>query len=304
MSPFNILCVTETWLSDSIFDYEILPTCYTLYRNDRNSRGGGVLVAVNDSIPSSLVSSPSNLEIICVQLKLPCAFNLCTVYLPPNSDLSYFESLIDFLSDILSSCIPCIIVGDFNLPNICWSTFTGNSSVSTFFCDFIFNWNLTQHILVPTHIEGNILDLVLTSENIQISDLSINCPSHLINSDHFIISFNLNCGRPLSVINKAKYVFDYNNSKADWDGLCSYLLGLDFSGCFQSNNIEFIWDTVKSIIYEAMCRYIPKVKLKTYRNPPWFNSSIRHHINCLRTLRKNINTIPLRMKGRELTPVK
>ena len=47
-SNFNILCITETWLTDSVFDLEILPTDFTIYRKDRHSRGGGVLIAVDD----------------------------------------------------------------------------------------------------------------------------------------------------------------------------------------------------------------------------------------------------------------
>ena len=48
-STFNIIGLTETWLSDSI---EILPTGYTIYRLDRPSKGGGVLLAVNEAIVS------------------------------------------------------------------------------------------------------------------------------------------------------------------------------------------------------------------------------------------------------------
>ena len=220
-----------------------------------------------------MVYSPSNLEIFCVQIELTSPFHLCTVYVPPNSDLSYLESVRDFFTiNILSSCIPCIIVGDFNLPNICWSSLTGSSGMGASFCEFVFNWNLTQHVSVPTHIKGNILDLVLTSDNIQISDLSFNHPGSIINSDHFLISFNFNCEGPQSVVNKIRYVLHY--TKADWDGLCSHLHDTDFSMCFQSNDIEFVWSTVKSIIHETMSRYIPKVKLNTSCNPPWFNSSI------------------------------
>ena len=124
----------------------------THYRNDRRSRGGGVLVAVNDSIPSLFISSPADLEVIVVQIYFTNPLNLCTVYVPPNSGVLYFNSLLSFLSDMLSSDVPCIIVGDFNLPNICWLTLTGDSPLSTSFCEFIFDWNLTQHILDPTHI--------------------------------------------------------------------------------------------------------------------------------------------------------
>ena len=56
-SNFNILCITETWLTDSVFDLEILPTDSTIYHKDRHSRGGGV-------IPTSIIPSPTNLEVI------------------------------------------------------------------------------------------------------------------------------------------------------------------------------------------------------------------------------------------------
>ena len=94
--------------------------------------------------------------------------------------------------------------------------------------------------------------LFLTSENILISDLSINRPGPPINSDHFIISFNLNYYLPRPIMNKVRYVLDY--SKADWDGLCMYLI---FNVCFQSTDNEFIWSKVKSVVYEAMCKNIP-----------------------------------------------
>ncbi len=43
---------------------EILPIDYTIYGRDRSSRGGGVLLCVNESIPSNLILSHSNLELI------------------------------------------------------------------------------------------------------------------------------------------------------------------------------------------------------------------------------------------------
>ena len=74
-------CVTETW----IYDCEILPSDFLLYRKDRPSRGGGVLVAVNKSIYSSQLPSPPDLEIVSIMLSLDLEFILCSVYVPPNS---------------------------------------------------------------------------------------------------------------------------------------------------------------------------------------------------------------------------
>ena len=44
-STDGLIC--ETWLSDFVYDHEILPSNYSIYRKDRLSRGGGVLIAVN-----------------------------------------------------------------------------------------------------------------------------------------------------------------------------------------------------------------------------------------------------------------
>ena len=204
--------------------------------------------------------------------------------------LLYFNSMLSFLSDILCSDSPCIIVGHFNFPNICWSTLTRNSPLSSAFCEFIFGWNLTQHVMDPTHIKGNILDLILTSDNIQISDLTINPPGPFINSDHFIISFSPNHNTLSPVKNKVRYVFDY--SKTDMDSLCSHLLDANFTTCFQSHDAEFVWNVIKLIIYEAMHIYIPKLRLKSRQHPKWFNSDIRHHLNCLFTLRWKLKIHP------------
>lgn len=38
---YNIICLTETWLNDNVFDSELGFTNYNLYRNDRNNLSYG-----------------------------------------------------------------------------------------------------------------------------------------------------------------------------------------------------------------------------------------------------------------------
>ena len=40
----------ETWLSETITDLEILPQGYSLYRKDRGSHGGGVMLAISNTL--------------------------------------------------------------------------------------------------------------------------------------------------------------------------------------------------------------------------------------------------------------
>jgi exonuclease III len=153
-SDFNVFCISESWLSSSIYDHEVLHSDYVLYRNDRLSRGGGVFIAVHSSIPSSPVCTPTDCEIVSIRL-LSSNLILCTVYIPPNCSESYLLSVIQYLSELVCSYTKCIILGDFNFPDICWSSLTCTSSLSNLFCDFIFDNNLTQHVMVPTHILDN-----------------------------------------------------------------------------------------------------------------------------------------------------
>ena len=66
--------ITETWLSEIISDCEIIPSDFVLYRKDRPSRGGEVLIAINKSLYSTLLPSPS------VKIGLSNAIVICCVH--------------------------------------------------------------------------------------------------------------------------------------------------------------------------------------------------------------------------------
>ena len=173
-------------------------------------------------------------------------------------------------------CIPLILLGSSMLSNV--------------FCEFIFDCNLTQHVTQPTHKKGNTVDLVLTSPSVNIEQLSVN--SQLLSdfSDHFIISFDVSYSSPSTNISKSLYVFDF--SKANFTDICSFLLDFDFSVCFQSHDIEFIWSNIKSVIFVAISLFVPRIKSKWINELKWFNSEIRHHHNCLRTMKRKYKIHP------------
>jgi len=157
---FDVIGLTETWFSNNIFDNEILPSNYSLFRHDRQSRGGGVLIAVNNKISCQKLTSPVNLELICIRLNLPNPVTVCIVYIPPNITLTYYETLFDFLFNLSNASNKLIILGDFNFPDIDWDSLSGHSPVSNQFCDLVFQAGLSQLIDTPTHNHDNILDLI------------------------------------------------------------------------------------------------------------------------------------------------
>jgi len=55
-------------------------------------------------------------------------------------------------------------MGDFNSPDINWQTFASTTVSSDHLRDLIIDHNLFQLLNVPTHIYGNILDLIISSD--------------------------------------------------------------------------------------------------------------------------------------------
>ena len=264
-SNYQIIAVTETWLTSSIYNNEILPSNFTVYRNDRGTRGGGVLLAVNLSIPSKIVSCPDDIEAIVIELFPQHPVKLCLVYNPPNTGLLYQQKLISFLSDIMQTDGNVIILGDFNTPDIDWHALTADSNFSIQLCNLIFQYNYSQVVTSPTHEHGNLLDLVITNNEDIIYDVQVHSEGTFIKSDHYLVSFKLK-----SILNHKPdscpiTILDY--FKANYDGLNQFLSSIDYSTCYQSENVEFVWSFVKSLLLQGIRRFIPTIKLKTTAHP-------------------------------------
>ena len=152
----HIIAITETWLSPSIFDGDILSTGFTLYHKDRKTHGGGVLLAIHHSLPFLQLQSPPDLEVVTVQIMTRGTPLICIVYIPPNSDNNYCLAIVDYLNSI-SANHQILILGDFNSPDICWSTLTGHSSslelfVTSYFVITFHNWLIFQLMSVVAHL--------------------------------------------------------------------------------------------------------------------------------------------------------
>ena len=92
---------------------------YNVYQKDRNIRGGGVLLAVHNSIPSSPIIINTNLEIVaCTVYFRNQKLNICNFYLPDHAQIVYniITNLIDFIPE------PRIILGDFNAKHPLWGS--------------------------------------------------------------------------------------------------------------------------------------------------------------------------------------
>ena len=118
---YDILSVSETWQSSHTLDGEILPTGYTIYRQDREGRGGGVLVAVSNLIPSTRVHVSSTSELLVIHLATNPTTDICCAYIPPTSSAPDYDNIFLPLHSIPHSA-HLILLGDFNITDVNWST--------------------------------------------------------------------------------------------------------------------------------------------------------------------------------------
>ena len=283
---YSLIAVTETWLSNFILDKEILPYNYAICRNDRSSRGGGVLLAIHNSVPFRQIEITNDLEIVAIEILTNNPICFCVVYIPPSATASYHETLLIYLENIFVK-YNTIVVGDFNFADINWQTLSADNYISNAFCDFMFNHNLEQLIDSPTHRLGNILDLVITNSSSLIGLANV-MPTGLTDTcDHYIITFSIqSC---LELCPQQSY-YTYNYHRADYDSMNQFFSEASFSSCLNTSNIELAWSNFNTIVKQAVSKYVPKTKHNTDKFPKWFTSEIRHLQNCIHTLQRKLRS--------------
>lgn len=118
-SIFDVIIITETWLSNDIFDSEILLYDFDIFRCDRLENSfGGVLIATRRELNGNLLlKSTLNSESLFIECKLnDLSLIFGAVYIPPTTPLSTYETFCDNLTSLKFSSLKykMIIAGDFN----------------------------------------------------------------------------------------------------------------------------------------------------------------------------------------------
>ena len=106
-----------------------------------------------------------------------------------------------------------VLIGDFNLPGVTWGpTVFSTNSIEKVFLDSFAENGLLQCIDLPTHLRGNILDLLLTTSTNVIDGIVVD-ENSMCKSDPYLISFNLKLKMKRKKPTKRK-CFDFK--RANW----------------------------------------------------------------------------------------
>ncbi|CAB4036572.1 Hypothetical predicted protein, partial [Paramuricea clavata] len=290
----DLAFVTETWLHKDIENAELLPTEYEVFRKDRESRAGGVLLAVKSGSFTSvheIVHEKCDLELISVELTTISRTKLCICccYRPPNSNRNWFQLFDSYLAYLSARYDDILIYGDFNLPKIIWDSPDQTTGVDEIqFTELLNDYFLSQVNHQPTRA-NNILDLVITSvpEKVQVDAILLPQESGVI-TDHNCLIFHVKA-TVIAPVKLNRYVYDYQ--KGDFEGLRSNLQNIDFSNIVESNtDVNRAWLEWKERYIAVVRTFIPLRKIKGKRSPPWITGHILYMIRKKETLRKKLRS--------------
>jgi hypothetical protein len=193
----HVMFITESWLRDNdaadvVVSREACPSpdydFLNFPRPVRRGRGGGIAVIFLRSLNIKPLSVAQPTKFTCFELALfQMSINSKTVtfaiiYRPPNTSLHVFMNELFSLCTYLNQYTEVLLLGDFNL------SFSCSDALNQHLNSILVSFDLQQHITVPTHIQGNILDLLFTRKS-----------SHLVSStdvrnglsDHLSVFFTL-----------------------------------------------------------------------------------------------------------------
>ncbi|XP_065911045.1 uncharacterized protein [Dysidea avara] len=295
----HLLIGTESHLNDTIFDSEVFPRNYSVFRKDRSIHGGGVFILVEKSIPSSILEIDSTCEVIWVLLHLQHSHDIIlgAFYAPPNSPSSVWDELSESLTQVRQKFPTTMIVlgGDFNCPGVDWSsgslmdsyvTSTFRESLITLAHDFM----LEQTVNLPTR-GNNILDLCFTTH----PDYIHQCITVSGFSDHETVIVelaNLQVGHK----NVQKKIYLYN--RANWDiikekvsTVSDMYLTLNENS---SRTVEQNWNFIHESILQIVKDHIPAKQISTSSRLLWMTSQLKRLIKrkqrCISEL-KDLNAL-------------
>lgn len=259
-------------------------------------RGGGVLIAVNNSIVSEVIpSSVNNIEHLFVKCGRGKSKMLVgAVYIPPNSSSEVYTDHCIAVENVYSSdCFSDVIFfGDFNLPEFKnWEVLTSGYdsegskvSLPPVVKPVIESFSLLQcqQLNVCPNSTGRLLDLIFSQSNsttVIYADIPlVDCDSH-----HPALSILI----PTGLLPSEKVYSSYYDFKhSDYSAINSSLNSINWAGVLGSLSVDEAFYTFYDILYGIVYHHTPLKCVYSSTYPQWFTSELRSLVRTKKCLHK------------------
>nr|XP_054763097.1 uncharacterized protein LOC129269612 [Lytechinus pictus] len=269
----DIIIGTETWLKPEVHSSEIFPVGYNVIRRDRQDRpGGGVLIAIKDSLSFQQLSSDVQCENVFIKVSLSGRKSLVigALYRPPSSDTSYLEAVCSLVERICEQNKNSIIWigGDLNLPGIDWETLTSDSQrtpaqLSGRFIEMIHSCNLKQMVDFTTRNE-NILDLFMTNRPSLVSECK---PLPGLGDHDIVMVYSRITPQRTKPVKRKIYLWKRAEVRQMKEKCISF--SKSFTSRFNSDSsISDMWLSIKSNLLDIQDQHVPSKMSSVRYNQP------------------------------------
>ena len=275
----NLKCVQETKIDSSISTSELFQeTCpYNVYRKDRNSKGGGIMLLIHKDITHVPITELENdSESVWVKvLANKTSHFVASWYQPPGRNLEGLTSEIVMLKSQLEKIKgvhkgnnpPSVhVLGDFNFGESVWPDRLNKScsplsqSEGEILIELMNDYGLEQLVHFPTR-EKNTLDLTITSLTGQFVD--IHSPDSI---------------PPIKKPKRKVYRYqkgDYESMRKD---TLKFAKERYFNGHSDTRSVQENFNLITSFTQDSTDKHIPSKISRSVSSVAWITPEIRRKI--------------------------
>ena len=293
-SDYDMLCVTETWLTSDVPNTALFLKEYAIYRSDTTSSStitihAGVLVAVKRSILHEVIPNDQSDEIIAVMVKTEQPLLVCCVYNPPQySPFRWPRTKFDNLLISLKrrqeqlNCQTTIITGDINFSKTSWDCMESRDDYKQSILDLLCEHGYSQHLNQTSKRQS---DVLLSNNDDDVFDCKLDgkISTRCNVSDHLAYSTTMHTKIERKYLDPKHK--QYSLKRADWD------VFVDATECrpFQPycySNVNVLIQTWYSWLNKTMDENLDKVTGHRASQAPWISKHQSHLKNILQTKKR------------------
>ena len=269
----DVLCLSESWLTESVDDRMLVFPGYAIIRRDRSGRsGGGVAIIYRNSmtmVPLKVPSGDSQLESLWAQLTGRRSVIVGAIYRPPSGPTApIIADMHDQFVYVISKDMPVYILGDTNFD----TNQTSKAGVGEY-SRLLSDLSLHQLITSPTRPgpTASLIDHLITHRPDLTSDLRVVAANI---SDHDLIAASVagvkRRQQPITITARS-------TRRLDQDALRLDLLLNDWDAVYRADTTEAKWDAWKTVWSPVIDRHMPLRQLKLrHQSQPWlFDENVR-----------------------------